>query len=156
MISAPLTMQEAACVFIECSITAYPTLCLRKNVSAYAEARLALPSGHIADTYRPAAEWVDQEDWGINCGLNFAQFCDCMAKCGSLAYSMPAFKEALPTTKERIEHFFSAHMGLTDREKWHKKIERKEKQAAKMIQRLKSSASAPFLPPLKEGQGGSS
>ncbi len=74
-------MQEAACIFIESSRTATPTVVIRASLPQYTEIAKTL----TVDPYREAAEWFDREDWEINNGLNFAQFCDAMCKCGALA-----------------------------------------------------------------------
>ena len=48
----------------------------------------------------------------IDVGINIVQFCDCLAKCGILAYSKrDTFSKALPTVQEKIHHFFSVHLG---------------------------------------------
>ena len=56
------------------------------------------------------------------------------------------FIKALPSTQDRIEHFFSAHLGLTQPEKWRRKLENRLIAANKAVKMLKESASAPFLP----------
>lgn len=42
-------------------------------------------------------------------------------------------------------------MGLTDTEKWRKKIDKKIRQAHKAVQSLKKSVSATTLPPVRGG-----
>ena len=146
MITAPLSMEEVAVIFIESSRTAHPTIVLHKFLPQYLEIAASLKQ----DPYREAAEWIDREDWNIQSGLNFSQFIDAMAKCGALAYSSDVFKEALPTIQDRIEHFFSAHLGLTETEKWRRKIENKIVQASKAVAALRSSVSSSSLPVVSE------
>ena len=74
-------MQEAACIFIESSRTASPTITMRKFLPQYVEISKTL----TGDPYREAAEWIDREDWEISHGINFSQFCDAISKCGALA-----------------------------------------------------------------------
>lgn len=130
---APLKIQEAACIFIESSQTGNPVITSRKHAVMYKKIKNELNGKE--DPYEKVARWLDQENWVINVGLNFAQFCDCLAKCGTLAYSNKIFSEALPTVQEKIEHFFSAHLGLLDDELCRKRIEFRNK-AAQTVQLL--------------------
>merc|ERR1719421_535762 len=112
----PLTMEEVACIFVECSQTGNPVLTAHKYTPIYQKMKNELAGKE--DPYWRAARWLDQENWVINVGLNAAQFCDCLAKCGLLAYSKEnTFSEILPSAREKIEHFFSVYLGLLDSEK---------------------------------------
>ncbi|RYH31487.1 hypothetical protein EON65_02515 [archaeon] len=44
---------------------------------------------------------------------------------GLIGYSASYFNDMLPTVPEKMAHFLSAYLGLTDRRKWHHKVERK-------------------------------
>ena len=131
---APLTMLDTACIFVEASKSAHPIVMLRKYMQHYMETQQNMKE----DPWRTVGEWIDSEDWNIPYGLNFGQFCDALAKCGAYAYSAPIFAEALPTTQEKIEHFFTAYLGLTDAENWKTKIEQKLQVAKEAIAKVKN------------------
>ena len=42
-----------------------------------------------------------------------------------LAYSSSRYMELLPTAADKMEHFLSAYLGLTDQRKWQRRVERK-------------------------------
>lgn len=42
-----------------------------------------------------------------------------------LAYSSSRYTELLPTAADKMEHFLSAYLGLTDQRKWQRRVERK-------------------------------
>ena len=50
-----------------------------------------------------------------------------------LAYSSSRYTELLPTAADKMEHFLSAHLGLTDQRKWQRRVERKLSQIKSTI-----------------------
>ena len=48
LVTAPLSMQEAASIFIECSKTGYPTVCLHQHLRDYQEVKASI----TLDPYR--------------------------------------------------------------------------------------------------------
>lgn len=46
-------------------------------------------------------------------------------KLGMVAYKAARYTEMLPTAGDKMEHFLSAHLGLTDQRKWQRKVEAK-------------------------------
>lgn len=89
---APLTMQEAAVLFIECSKSITPALVLTKFLNVYSELANALSAAAAASTtegggggcYEPWqsvmawAQDIQRSDWDIKSGINFMQFVDCL------------------------------------------------------------------------------
>ena len=59
-----------------------------------------------------------------------------------IAYKSARYTEMLPTASDKIEHFFSAHLGLTDTRKWQKKVDNKLKKIKSTIKEV-GSASPP-------------
>lgn len=50
-----------------------------------------------------------------------------------VAYKGARYTEMLPTAADKIEHFLSAHLGLTDARKWQRKVEAKLKKIKSVI-----------------------
>ncbi len=61
---------------------------------------------------------------------------------GIVAYSKDHFSAILPTLTEKIEHFLSAFLGLTDQRKWFSKVQRKLKTASSAIKDVAERAKA--------------
>ncbi len=59
-----------------------------------------------------------------------------LQKCGLLAYSFGPVADALPSDKDRIEHFLVAHMGLTDNRKWHEKVKLRKRQVQQLFETI--------------------
>lgn len=138
-----LTMQESAMVFIESARSATPALVISKFMQLYAELAETLEQ----DPWRNVLDWTTQDErlneWNIVFGINFMQFVDCLGKLGIVAYSEQLFHEMLPTNNDKIEHFFSAFLGLTDERKWLKRVDNKLKKAKMIIKELARQDSPP-------------
>eukprot|EP01031_Cornospumella_fuschlensis_P039340 gene39340-47885_t len=120
-----MLMVEAAVIFIEAAQSLSPALVMNKFVPVYAE-MARNPSA--PDSWNTVVSWAEDEtdqEWEIPYGLNFMQFVDCIGKMGLIGYSAAYFNEMLPSVPEKMSHFLSAFLGLTDRRKWHHKVERK-------------------------------
>lgn len=80
-------------------------------------------------SWKFAQDWVvlDGENiqWDIDIGINFMQFIDCMSKIGVIGFSSKRFKDSLPTQKDKIQHFFTAFLNLSNERKWSKVVEAK-------------------------------
>lgn len=63
-------------------------------------------------------------------------------KMGVLAYSKDHFAAILPSVSEKMEHFLSAFLGLTDQRKWFSKVQRKLKTASSAIKDVAERAKA--------------
>lgn len=59
-----------------------------------------------------------------------------------MAYSSPRFAEMLPTFSDKIEHFLSAYLGLSDERRWRSRVENKLKRAKSAIQDLRSKVAS--------------
>eukprot|EP01036_Dinobryon_divergens_P031680 gene31680-41124_t len=121
-------MVDAAALFIECSRSVAPLLVLTKHAAVYAEIAEGLAEEREKDPWQVVADWANISDrstqkWEISAGLNFMQFVDCLGKCGVLAYSGARFRDILPSHSEKVEHFFSAYLGLSDTRKWFMKVD---------------------------------
>lgn len=57
-------------------------------------------------------------------------------KLGMVAYKGERYTEMLPTASDKMEHFLSAHMGLTDVRKWQRKVESKLKKIKSTIKEV--------------------
>jgi hypothetical protein len=60
----------------------------------------------------------------------------CAQKLGMVAYKAARYTEMLPTAADKIEHFLSAHLGLTDQRKWQRKVEAKLKKIKSVIKEV--------------------
>jgi hypothetical protein len=68
-----------------------------------------------------------------------------MQKLGLVAYKGSRYTEMLPTAGDKMEHFLSAHLGLTDQRKWQRKVESKLKKIKSVIKEV-GSGSPPRRP----------
>jgi hypothetical protein len=152
-VEAVVSLLEAAMIFIESARSASPVLVIQKYKTLYAELAETLET----DPWKNVYDWtrtnsnesatndrqafvVSLNEWNqIAFGLNFMQFVDCLGKLGVLSYSARVFRTMLPTAKEKIEHFFTAFLGLTDERKWLKKVDNKLKKAKMMMKEIKES-----------------
>lgn len=57
-----------------------------------------------------------------------------------VAYKSARYADMLPTTNDKIEHFLSAHLGLSDTRKWQKKVEQKLKKIKSVIREVGEKA----------------
>lgn len=62
-----------------------------------------------------------------------------------VAYKGTRYAEMLPTASDKMEHFLSAHLGLTDQRKWQRKVENKLKKIKSVIKEV-GSPSPPKRP----------
>lgn len=53
-----------------------------------------------------------------------------------VAYKGARYSEMLPTASDKMEHFLSAHLGLTDVRKWQRKVESKLKKIKSTIKEV--------------------
>eukprot|EP01035_Chromulina_nebulosa_P018529 gene18529-24248_t len=136
-ISSPIKYKEAAMIFIECSRTNAPVLTLNKYISVYDEIAKKI----VIDPWSDVYDWAVSDDWDIKAGINFMQFIDCLGKYGIIAYSEDRFSSIFPSANEKIEHFLSAHLGLTDYRKWEKTVDKKQKYTKELVKGLISSNS---------------
>jgi hypothetical protein len=68
-----------------------------------------------------------------------------LQKLGLVAYKGSRYTEMLPTAGDKMEHFLSAHLGLTDQRKWQRKVESKLKKIKSVIKEV-GSGSPPKRP----------
>lgn len=134
-------MVDAAALFIECSRSVAPLLVLTKYATVYADIAEGLAAEREKDPWQVVADWANisersSQKWEISAGLNFMQFIDCLGKCGVLAYSGARFREILPSHSEKVEHFFSAYLGLSDTRKWFMKVDARLKFIKNLTGRL--------------------
>ena len=115
---APLSMEVATVLFVESSRTGRPVLMIKKFEKRYKE----LQDQQIMDPWMESGYWVDSQDWAVPGGLNFGQFCDCMAKIGSVIFSSRQFREALPEFQDRMDHFFQTSLKLQEESYWEPKV----------------------------------
>lgn len=142
---APLTMREATAIFLECSKSVSPSLTVNKYLKEYKTLleesnKASKDEGKDLDSWNTVNNWCNvglNQTWEINAGLNFMQFLDCLGKCGCVAYVDSMYKDALPTLKSKIQHFLTAHLGLTDPRKWKQKVMNKNKQIEETINNMK-------------------
>ena len=142
---APLTMREATAIFLECSKSISPSLTVNKYLKEYKSLfeesnKASKDEGMELDAWNTVGNWCNvgvNQTWEINAGLNFMQFLDCLGKCGCVAYVGSIYKDALPTLKSKIQHFLTAHLGLTDSRKWKQKVLNKNKQIEETINNMK-------------------
>ncbi len=142
---APLTMREATAIFLECSKSVSPSLTVNKYIKEYKTLleesnKASKDEGKELDSWNTVNNWCNvglNQTWEINAGLNFMQFLDCLGKCGCVAYADSIYKDALPTLKTKIQHFLTAHLGLTDSRKWKLKVMNKNKQIEETINNMK-------------------
>jgi hypothetical protein len=84
---------------------------------------------HHSSSWKVAQDWaaLDCENiqWEIDIGINFMQFIDCMSKIGVIGFSSKRFKDSLPTQKDKIQHFFTAFLNLSNERKWSQVVEAK-------------------------------
>ncbi len=59
-------------------------------------------------------------------------------KLGMVAYKAERYTEMLPTASDKMEHFLSAHLGLTDNRKWQRKVESKLRKIRSVIREVGS------------------
>ena len=121
-------MVDAAALFIESSRSLAPLLVLTRYAKVYSEIAEEVTAEREKDPWQVVADWANISDrssqkWEITAGLNFMQFVDCLGKCGVVAYSGARFREILPSHSEKVEHFFSAYLGLSDTRKWFMKVD---------------------------------
>ena len=55
-----------------------------------------------------------------------------------VAYKEERYAEMLPTANDKMEHFLSAHLGLTDNRKWQRKVESKLRKIKSVIKEVGS------------------
>lgn len=55
-----------------------------------------------------------------------------------VAYRADRYAEMLPTASDKMEHFLSAHLGLTDNRKWQRRVENKLKKIKSVIKEVGS------------------
>lgn len=164
----PITLRQAAMTFIESSCSSYPVLLIRKFMSTYEQQT----SEEIEeDGWKAVNEWIEHEsehEWEIGYGTNFVQFVDCLGvsyyiaheysliklitiitiffqKLGLIAYSSERFNQVLPSPTEKIEHFLSAFLGLSDTKKWLNLVEKKLKLSKQIIKELADEKNSPLL-----------
>ncbi len=147
--SPPLDMEQATGIFIQSSTCGRPALMVKKFENRYKEIAEQLD----VDPWIVVGRWIDSLDWQIMQGLNFGQFCDCMAKCGAAVFSSRIFDEALPEFIDKVDHFFTAMMKLNDENYWTQRISKRNKETLERSQSrqsifkstLAASSSAPNL-----------
>ena len=103
----------------------------------YEKRYLELQEKMKIDPWVEAGYWIDSQDWLVPGGLNLGQFIDCMSKLGSTIFSGRNFKDALPTLKDRVEHFFQTSMKLSEENYWGAKVKRR----LELKHKMKSSKS---------------
>jgi hypothetical protein len=118
---APLDMDRATALFIEAAKTSQPALMVARFEKRYKE----IQEGMVIDPWIEVGIWLDTQDWQIEAGLNFGQFCDTLAKMGVVIFSSSLFDEALPEFADKVNHFFTATLKLLDEDYWQKRVERK-------------------------------
>lgn len=123
--AAAVSMRHASAIYVDAARTLLPIVMLRKYAHYYDSMKKEFMEGAMLDSWSYVSQWLDKEDWSVNAGLNFMQFADCLSKIGLLAYSGSKFDEVLPTAQDKIEHFFAAHMRLTDSVNLKSKVERR-------------------------------
>jgi hypothetical protein len=64
-------------------------------------------------------------------------------KLAMVAYKSSRYTEMLPTVSDKIEHFLSAQLGLTDVRKWQRKVDMK---LVKIKSVIKAVGAAPPVP----------
>lgn len=141
----PLLMRYAAGLFLEASNSATPVLSMNKFMPLYAEAAEAMER----DSWMTVFDWdndMSGSEWGnIQAGMNFMQFMDCIGKCAVVAYSDPYFDEIVPTPGEKIEHFLSAYLGLTDTRRWKAKVDNRMKFTKAAMKGIREESAAATL-----------
>jgi len=98
---APLDMDHATALFIEAAKTSQPALMVAKFEKRYKE----IQEGMIIDPWIEVGVWLDTQDWLVETGLNFGQFCDTLAKMGVVIFSGTLFDEALPKFTDKVNHY---------------------------------------------------
>ena len=63
-----------------------------------------------------------------------------------VAYRGSRYSEMLPTASDKMEHFLTAFMGLTDQRKWQRKVEAKLKKIKSTIKEVGTGSSPPRRP----------
>eukprot|EP00981_Chlorochromonas_danica_P010625 scaffold3290_cov165-Ochromonas_danica.AAC.68 len=140
-----ISMTEAAVIFQEASTSLSPCLVMNKHMHIYTEmAKTGAPDGWAS--IMAWAEDTSEREWQLAHGINFVQFIDCLGKIGLIGYSSPYFQEMLPTPPEKVEHFLSAYLGLSDKRRWQQKVEKKVQAMKAVIAQL----TAPSQPSDKE------
>mmetsp|Transcript_11163 Transcript_11163/g.24795 ORF Transcript_11163/g.24795 Transcript_11163/m.24795 type:complete len:503 (-) Transcript_11163:51-1559(-) len=128
---APVGMLEAAVVFVESAKSCTPALVLSRFLKIYAD----LAQNAEADPWAVVVGWAEnpyRAEWDIKSGVNFMQFVDCLGKLAMVAYQSARYTALLPTASDKIEHFLSAQLGLTDPAQWQPRVDAK-------LQKIKSS-----------------
>jgi len=127
---------EASIIFIESSSSTTPVLVLNKFIKLYEELGGAMDFDPWTKIFAWTTTTPANDFWNIDVGVNFMQFVDCIGKLGAVGYSSAVFNEMLPTVSDKIEHFLSAFLGLTDSRKWATKVDNKLKKSKEIIQKL--------------------
>lgn len=139
-------MEQATCVFIEAARTSKPGIMVPKYEKRYAEIRQSMTE----EPWIGVGRWLGTEDWRIDDGLNFAQFCDCLAKIGAIAFGGSAFGEALPEFEDKVDHFFTASLKLPEDGFWQSRVQKKLAAFKALVESPRAgSPSAPSESPRK-------
>lgn len=75
-----------------------------------------------------------------------------LQKLGMVAYKGARYTEMLPTASDKMEHFLSAHMGLTDVRKWQRKVESKLKKIKSTIKEVATGSPSKSRPHAASGR----
>lgn len=142
-----VTISEAAALFIEASAATKPALCIAEHEMKYQESAKEEKDDTEGSpsSWELVANWLQDplshKHWDIRTGLNFMRFVDCLGKIGVFAYSSEtnaAYRDLLPTPRDKAEHFVTAYMGFADVGRWHQIVESKLRIVKSLIARIKS------------------